>query len=547
LARVVGLDVGARHVRLLEAEGGSRGLRVLRLGEREIALPAGADREDAIREAVEALFRDTRAPRDEVVLPWTADSCSIREIAVPFREPDQIRRVAKFEFESHLHSQDIDDVVLDYLPIGTGTDGSRLLCFAAPKAALGARLESLRKARVDPVAVDVDVASLAAAAAAAGILAEHPDCVLVDVGSRSTKIVLVREGRIRSARAFLGGAAEPAPADAPALADGAAPADAATAAGGGTAVAVVPEIGTSVLARAAREVSRTLAQAATGAAIPVALVSGRGALVPGALDSMAAALGMEVRPLDLLARVPHGIPADRAAETSAIIAGALGAAARGLGIGPAALDLRREGLAYARRFDQVKGLVSSALGLALVGMLLLLWSTKKEREVARVDFDRMTATLLATSGDVEKKYADALGPEQAKKLFAGSGDPLRTVPDARRRLQEMHNHLKNELGLSTDVPPILSSLETTRKVHDAIKAVRKDLDYCLVTSEEHSQKEVKVNVLLSVDTHVDVLKKAFEGIPGTDGPLFKSVEYTTVTRNKQGKYAVPFILLFERK
>ena len=65
MARAVGLDIGARHVRLVEVEGSGRGLRVLRLGERDCVVPEGVDREEAVREAVDALFRDTRASRDE--------------------------------------------------------------------------------------------------------------------------------------------------------------------------------------------------------------------------------------------------------------------------------------------------------------------------------------------------------------------------------------------------------------------------------------------------------------------------------------------------
>ena len=143
MARAVGLDVGARHVRLVEADGGSRGLRVTRLGEREIAVPEGGDREEAVREAVEALFKETHAGRDDVVLAWPAEACVVRELTVPFREPDQIRKVVKFEFESHLHSNSVEEVVLDFLPVAETKEGTRLLCVAAPKAPLKARLAAL--------------------------------------------------------------------------------------------------------------------------------------------------------------------------------------------------------------------------------------------------------------------------------------------------------------------------------------------------------------------------------------------------------------------
>ena len=182
MARAVGLDIGANHVRLVEADGGARGIRVLRLGEREIVVPEGGDREEAVREAVDALMRETRASRDETVLSWPAEGCTVREITVPFREMDAIRKVAKFEFESHLHASAIDDVVMDFSLLGETREGTRLLCFAATKAPLRARLKALLAARVEPVAVDLDLGALAAAAAAAGVLAETPNCVLVRTG-----------------------------------------------------------------------------------------------------------------------------------------------------------------------------------------------------------------------------------------------------------------------------------------------------------------------------------------------------------------------------
>jgi Tfp pilus assembly PilM family ATPase len=554
LARAVGLDVGARHVRLVELEGGSRGLRVCRLGEREIALPEGGDREEAVREATDALFRETRAGRDETVLSWPAESCILRELSVPFREREQIRKVVKFEFESHLHNDAIEDVVLDFVATGETRDGARLLCVAAPKPPLRARLEALRKARVEPVAVDADVASLAAAASAAGLLEGNPTCVLVDVGARTTKLVLVVDGAVRSARAFLGGTDTAGPA--PGGASGAAPAEGAVAAAveggapeaGGTALAVAEDRRADLVGRVAREVTRTLANAAAGAAVAKVHVTGRGALLPGFRDGLAARLGFEVLPFDLFGRLQHPVPAERLEEAAATYAVAVGAAARGLGVSPLALDLRREDLAYSRRFDQVKGALAVGLGVLLLGVGFLLWRARGERDVAHAEFNSMVATLRKTSDAVETDYKKALGEDQAKKLYAGSGDPLAAVPDARRRVKQMNDHLRNEMGISTEVPPIASSLLACRKANEAIKSVREKLEYCLLTSEIYGQKECTINVVLSAAEHVDILKKAFEDVKGANGPLFKHVEYGTVQQNKtSGKYAVQFTLRFEKK
>jgi Tfp pilus assembly PilM family ATPase len=546
----VGLDVGARHVRLVEADGGSRGLRVTRLGEREIAVPEGGDREEAVREAVEALFKETHAGRDDVVLAWPAEACVVRELTVPFREPEQIRKVVKFEFESHLHSNSVEEVVLDFLPVAETKEGTRLLCVAAPKAPLKARLAALEKARVDPVAVDPDVAGLAAAAAAAGALAENPDCILVDAGARASKIVLVVGGRIRAARAFRAGV-ETAHGPSPEAAAEPLPAAAASAEAPTTALQAPPtDRRTLLLDRLAREVSRTVANAAPDVPFTRLWISGRGALLPGAAADLGSRLGMEAGPLDLLGRVQHPVPPERLEETSAVYATAFGAAARGLGIGPVLLDLRREDVTYARRFDMVKGPVAAALCLLLLGVGFLLWRARSEKEVAQEDFRNMLAQLRTVQDRVEKDYKDALGEEQAKKLSSRGSDDLLAVPEARKRVGQMFSHLRNEMGLSTEVPPIQSCLEVLRSVNEAVRAAREEVDYCLLNVENFNQKEIQFTVILSNPQNADVLKKAIQGAKGRDGkPVFPadSVEYGTLREDRQGKWSATFTGRFEKK
>jgi Tfp pilus assembly PilM family ATPase len=550
LARAVGLDIGARHVRLVEVEASGRGLRVLRLGERDCIVPEGADREEAVREAVDSLFKDTKASRDEVVLAWPAETCTIREISVPFRETDQIRRVVKYEFESHLHAQAIEDVVVDFVAVADTKEGKRLLAVAAPKGPLRARLEALAKAKVDPVAVDTDLMALATAASAAGLLAENPDCVLVDIGSRSTKIIVIREGRVRAARALLGGfdASSDAPA-APEPGEGLAPADAP--ASTATAVAVHGDRVSAAATRIVREVSRTIASAAPGVVFPVVFVSGRGSVAPGAREVLASGLGIEVRPLDVLGRSVHPVPAEQIEETGAAFATAIGAGAHALGIGPDLMDLRREDLAYARRFDQVKGGIAAVLALLLLAVGFLLWRTKNEKEAANAEFGKMIARLTQTSEAAEKEYRAALGEDLAKKLRPPSGREVDAVPDARIRVKQMNDYLHNELGISTEVPLIRSSLEVLKSVHEAIKSVREQLDYCLVTKTEISQKEVQINILVSASEHADILKKAFQKAKTREGALLfpddKCVEYGPMAQDKRGKYPVPFTLRFEAK
>jgi Tfp pilus assembly PilM family ATPase len=558
---VVGLDVGARRVRLVEAETSGRSVRVLRLAEREIEEPAdGTGREDAIRATVDALFRESGVSRDEVIFSWPAESCTLREVSVPFQDDDQIRKVAKFELEHHLHGVDIEDVVVDYIRLGPSRDGgTRLLGVAAPKAPLRERLKSVETLRLDPLAVDVDIASLHAAAHVAGVFTEYPSCILLDIGTRSTRIILVAEGSIRSARAMRGGvegmaralgvdlSLDPAAAEARALSgprsddlmavpakvahDG--PASEHSAAG--LEVAVVEDRKGDYIGRVCREVTRTMA-AASGTTFTAVLVTGRGTQVPGVLATLERHLALPVRPLDLFQRIQHPVPPESIDDADATYAVALGAAIRGLRIAPLLLDLRREDLAFSKRFDQIKGAVALALALLLVSVGAFVWKTREEKVHWESEWLAATGLLRSVRDDVERRYEKELDASLSKKLPPMSEEPMDEFTSSAARARAMNNTLQNELGLSTEVPAIISSLEVFRRTQGALAAVREQLEYCLVQQEIYGQRELKLTIVLSDRTHADIVKAALTELSKGDAPVFSSVEYGAITQRKDGKY-----------
>ncbi|NUN52006.1 MAG: hypothetical protein HUU06_04340, partial [Planctomycetaceae bacterium] len=223
---------------------------------------------------------------------------------------------------------------------------------------------------------------------------------------------------------------------------------------------------------------------------------------------------------------------------------------RALGASPAPLDLRRDDLAYARRFDQVKGGLAVALGLLLLGTGFLLWRAKKEKEVAQVEFDTMVARVRDTADSVEKTFRTdlKLSEEEFAKKYRISGDRLRTVPDYARRVGQMHDYLRNEMGLSTEVPPIRSSLEVLRQVHAALTSVREQLAYCLANTGNFTQRGLDLSLVLSAPEHVDIVKNALEGIREKEGDrkVFAEVVPGTVKQDRNGKYPVTFECLYPR-
>ncbi|MFV1958869.1 MAG: hypothetical protein ACC662_05585, partial [Planctomycetota bacterium] len=77
----------------------------------------------AISTVIRGVFDTMKLPRDDVCAALGAGSTVFREIMVPFREEDQIRKVVKFEAENHLHSYAIEDVVVNWVKTGENRDG----------------------------------------------------------------------------------------------------------------------------------------------------------------------------------------------------------------------------------------------------------------------------------------------------------------------------------------------------------------------------------------------------------------------------------------
>jgi hypothetical protein len=136
--------------------------------------------------------------------PSTRDDV-FRDVAVLFRSDDQIEK-GWFEAENHLHGRAIEDVVVNWAKIAETKDGSQVLVMAAPKSELAEDLVFLRRAGIEPASIDLDATAFYTACAVTGVVAEHPNAVLLEICARTTNLVLVDGGQLRAVRSFLVGA-----------------------------------------------------------------------------------------------------------------------------------------------------------------------------------------------------------------------------------------------------------------------------------------------------------------------------------------------------
>jgi Tfp pilus assembly PilM family ATPase len=545
LAKAVGLDIGSRACKVAVLSGGAKGARLVRYAEKEYEYgEAGALTPAAVLAALRAALSEARASKDVVCVALPAEQCTLREITVPFTDDDQIKKVVKFEFEPHLHSASIEDVVIDYVKTGETRSGTRLLVFAVGKETLRTRLEQLREVKVDPLHVDVDVASLFNTAKQSGVFDEHPNCLIIDIGARTTKTLLVQNGRLKVARSIRLGAQSTlqrltaefeGDADAARRAMDEAASLEALAQPPGTAstleiVASVQAIEamaagaqeSDFLGRVLRETQRTLPTMTEEQRLTCVYVTGLGAGRPHARARLAEHYGVPVEDLPTLRAVAHSLPpseADKVAKTGAV---AVGAALKVLGIDAGEIDLRREEFRFARKFDAVKLPLATLVTLIFFG-LFLVTITKMQQlrklRAQRADLQKLMETELRA--DVLDEYESVpTARHQSEAERKKDADEDLYFARTRTRLNEVRNHLKNELGLSTGLPPIRSGVETWNVVMQVAKEVRDKIPYIAVRSERYDQEKIVLSIVFGdypdIDTFVNALRRRADIVASVD-------------------------------
>jgi type IV pilus assembly protein PilM len=569
VAKAVGLDIGSRACKVAVLSGGPKGAKLVRYAEKEYDYGgAGTLTPAAVLAALRQALSEARAPKNCVGAAIPAELCTLREITVPFTDDDQIKKVVKFEFEPHLHSAAIEDVVIDYVKTGAAKGGTRLLVIAAAKDMLRTRLAQLAEAGIDPLHLDVDVAALFNTASATKVFEEHPNCLIIDIGARTTKTLLVQDGLLKVARSIrLGtqGAAQRLTAEFEGDAESAARALAD--AGGVEALAQAPEHASTLeivasvraieaaaagahesefLARVLRETQRSLPIMGEDKPLTRIFLTGLGSSRAHARERIAEHFGVEVADLPTMKAVSHSLPpseADRVGRTGAV---AIGAALKTLGIDAGEIDLRREEFRFARTFDAVK--VALATGVTLVFFGFFLFGFTKVLELQRVRKQRSDLITLMNNElrvnvveDYEKTVKDARKETEAERQK--SRDEEQYFARMRAHLREIRDHLKNELGLATEVPPIRSCLETWATVMAAAKVVRPKITYFAIIEEKYNQEKADLKVAFSdltdVEPFVTELRKHDE--------MFSSVEIGVAVPLKDKGITVPVKIVLKPK
>lgn len=383
MPKYVGIDVGKSSVKVAVIKTAYRKMQIDGLA----SVDTGDDPAAAIKAALEKAMGGS-GTGDGVAAAIDGSRLVARTLTVPASAQKQLAEILPFELEAQTPF-DVSEGVLDYrVQSASNKEKLSVLCLLAKTEDVKARIELVKSAiGVEPERVGAGAFPLASLTEWITVLGEDGPVCVVDLGARSSELLVLVRGEPLFARTLSMGT-EGLP---------------------GTASKLAREIRMSVAAFRAQ-----------GGDPPLALyLAGGGAFVSGAESFLSAELELKVLRLPAIAV--------EMSERAAPMAGDMPLYAKALGLAfslqgrNAGFDLRKGSLAYERGYGWVKEKVPVLAGLGAVLMVSFFFSSCAGYIAASKD----QATLETALGAVSK---DVLGEEttsvaRVNELLAQQGAP----------------------------------------------------------------------------------------------------------------------------
>jgi len=189
------LDLGMQSLRLAEFSASAGGhLTLLRGARREFLLDPGLDasRPDQIRLALQEILREWRLKSGNVVcvLPSHTVFTRVVPLDVPGGAHGNVDAIVRFEAQQHIPFP-LEEVVWDYVVMGETASGAVNVVFVAVKSdLLEANVQAISSSGLRIVSVTVSLLALYDAFRFAGTADSEAPTLLLDIGSRTTNMVI---------------------------------------------------------------------------------------------------------------------------------------------------------------------------------------------------------------------------------------------------------------------------------------------------------------------------------------------------------------------
>ncbi len=552
--QAIGVDISGGVVRAVLVEGSTKKCTVLEIGEALIE-PASADEPytSTLARALKSAFSQLTGSKDSVAIVIDSPHCAYRELTLPFVGDEEIRKVVKFELESHLQQWNIDEVIADVYTISQTKGQSHLLVAAAPKAHLRQIFQACESAGFDPLVADLDAAALFNAAFATDTLAANASYIFIHVAGDDA-LILVVEGKtlklVRSVR-LTGPPAPPAAPTENTEKPGAASTEKTASAGEAKTASVLPAKSETAPAAAApadpgvskgvneaasnleviflaleeeaegkvgpaseaaakveapvipaekrkavlivREILRSLTAVRLQYPIEAVYVSGSWGKIQGLSEAVEWKLHQRPCPFQIFEKVEHVLRPDQVAKHSGKVAIAFGAALKLLDIDAVGINFRQEELRFTRRFEQLKKELAIAMASICV-LLLVQWAFL---------YRTFSSSLEPSYDNLYKASQGKVAAFLGKELpVAASVPALKKISNLKAQVETEFRNLKEKTGQAADFKQPQSAFEAWRQFFAAVKVVEPKLGDYRIEKFESAYNEGhnrEANVQLVVD------------------------------------------------
>ncbi len=560
------VDFGHHKIRLLEADGSAKKLKlsafhILNTSRKEGEILDDPSSRKVATDALKQVLSKNKFSRDPSAMALDSSFCIARDLSLPFKGDDQIRKVIKFEAEGHIQ-HDIDDVVVSHFKKSETIDKSNLIVLAARKNILQKHLAFLDEVNVDPLYVDLDILSLFNALSGTGILKEKKCFVVMNFGRDAVDFLVIDNEHLLTSRSIPLGMdnitaglrhdldeehAGPQESTARLLgiSDNSAISTSAfgekTDSGEGTDSREGPETEPSAsisdlvlkhrkefFRKLSREIRRCLTFVEMAHAPETVYVTGEGCGMPGLEDTLSKIFGTEVEELDFLSRLGHSFPEEDVEAVNREVGTALGLAYKQAGHNATRVDLRQEDVKYTKKFDQVKVPLAS---LVLFLLILTVLMNLELFELRRCKQSDMNYIYGYSIGELRGAYEDE-DPREAERIVA-SLEPgtITAVRRIRAALDAKNKELMDVLGRGGTIPELPSAFPVWHALFDALHKNEEKIEIfkldSLIIDTKVSKPIVTMTGEVGSGGDLDNLIRALEAVPifaKVDPPQFNPVE-----------------------
>lgn len=197
----IGLDIGSRTLRMIQLEPTTDAWRVVAATSRVLPsdLPdEGPQRNEAISQAIRQIVEDTPFKGRNVVSCLPSSAVHYKSLRLPRMPADELANAVAWEAADRLHIS-ADDMQIQFFDAGEVRQGDEVreevIVMAATKKHVQEHVDTVVSAGLEPVAVEATSSALSRCFG----LAHAPEdevVVVVDIGFSTSKVLIVRNGRV---------------------------------------------------------------------------------------------------------------------------------------------------------------------------------------------------------------------------------------------------------------------------------------------------------------------------------------------------------------